>query len=38
LKKINSWINEIDVRLAELEITDASELFDEDDKYIGKEG
>lgn len=38
LKKINNWIDRIDVRLAELEITDVSELFDEEDKYIGKEG
>lgn len=38
LNKINEWINKIDARLLELNITDISVLFDEDDKYVGVEG
>lgn len=38
LNKINEWINKIDARLLELDVTDISILFDENDKYIGVEG
>ena len=38
LKKVNEWIEKIDVRLLELNITDVSVLFDEDDKYVPVEG
>jgi len=38
LNKINEWIEKIDARLLELNITDVSILFDEDDNFIGIEG
>lgn len=38
LNKINEWINKIDAKLLEYNITDVNTLFNEKDEYIGVEG
>lgn len=38
IDKINNLLDAIDARLLELNITDISSVFDEDDNYIGVEG